>query len=119
MRDGDLLDQHDPIRGGTVGVLIRNDLQRPTVLTAEHARKQPRSESTLSSTLPPSATRVQHRPGALAYQIASSASTQILSGAEPGPSSAQIRRSSRSPDAVIIQAVRRSAWDLVVHRVTA
>ena len=72
------------------------------------SRGRPRS---CRSTSPPSATRVQRWPGTLAYQIAPSASAQMPSGAEPGPRSAHTRRSTSSPESVIVHAVSRSACD--------
>src|ERR671910_409673 len=77
---------------------------RPSSPPSMH-EKQPRSAMTVSSTSPPSATRVHRCPGTLGYQIAPSASAQMPSGAEPGPRSAQTRRSTSSPESVIVQAV--------------
>src|SRR5918995_565580 len=97
---------------------------RPSSPPSMH-EKQPRSAMTVSSTSPPSATRVQRCPGTLAYQIAPSASAQMPSGAEPGPRSAQTRRSTSSPESLIVQAVSRSACDSAttsvssLHRVAA
>jgi hypothetical protein len=91
---------------------------RPSSPPSMH-EKQPRSAMTVSSTSPPSATRVQRCPGTLAYQIAPSASAQMPSGAEPGPRSAQTRRSTSSPESVIEQRVslrdRRACRDGNVH----
>src|SRR5918993_3176322 len=91
---------------------------RPSSPPSMHA-KQPRSAMTVSSTSPPSATRVQRCPGTLAYQIAPSASAQMPSGAEPGPRAAQTRRSTSSPASVIVQAVSRSACDSATTSVSS
>src|ERR671911_525071 len=91
---------------------------RPSSPPSMHA-KQPRSAMTVSSTSPPSATRVQRSPGTLAYQIAPSASAQMPSGAEPGPRSAHTRRSTSSPASVIVQAVSRSACDSATTSVSS
>src|ERR687898_2766057 len=83
---------------------------RPSSPPSMHA-KQPRSTLTDSTTSPPSRTRVHRWPGTLAYQIAPSASAQMPSEAEPGPRSAHTRRSTSSPESVIVHAVSRSACD--------
>src|SRR4029079_15219003 len=68
-----------------------------------------RSAPTRSRTVPPSATRMQQRPGTVAYQTAPSASTQMPSGANS--SSAQVRRFVRLPSAAASYAESRLRYD--------
>lgn len=101
--------------------MVCHDVQGPPLspprMHAEVHARQLRSTSTVSSTRPPSATRERHLFGTLVYQIASSGSAQILSGAAPGPRLAQTRRSTSSPESVIVHALSRSACDSAIASV--